>query len=218
MSEKYVKSLNLGNVIEFTKNQKSNKYKYEGSIKIKNLTNQIVLSKLYINDNNKKYITSKNIMILPPEKEGFIKIFTSHNSNKVSNEDHFLIISYPNEEKIEINDIDKANSIFKSKKFKAKGQKLFFIGYNEENEIFEEKGKNDTLLEQIKEIEKKVYLSEEKRNEREKEDNNDNKEPKYYEKTKEKSSSNYNNKLLYIGLGVMLISFGLYFGFRKFKK
>ena len=156
-SQNFIKILNKEKVLEFKLNQKSGFE--ESEIIIQNISEGIVLSKIYIN-NFKNFKCNPNVLSLSKNSTIRIKVTKVNKDYEISNSDVFLIISYQPENSKEIFDEKKINEIFKNNEIKEKGQKIYLIGYKE-HEKNEEKTKDD-LVKKIKELEKEVFEGEEK--------------------------------------------------------
>ena len=147
----FIKVLNKEKVLEFKLNKNSGFE--ESEIIIENISNQNIISKIYIN-NYKQFKCSPNILTLQKNSTSKIKVTMDNKGYTISNSDVFLIISHPLENSEEISDQKKLNEIFKNNNLKEKGQKVFLVGYKKK-EKHEEK-KEDELVKKIKELEKEV--------------------------------------------------------------
>ena len=154
-SQNFIKILNKEKVLEFKLNQKSGFE--ESEIIIQNISEGIVLSKIYIN-NFKNFKCNPNVLSLSKNSTIKIKVTKVNKDYEISNSDVFLIVSYQPENSKEIFDEKKINEIFKNNEIKEKGQKVYLIGYKMNNKKNEEKNKNeDELVKKIKELEKEVF-------------------------------------------------------------
>ena len=147
----FIKVINKEKVLEFKLNKNSGFE--ESEIIIENISNQNIISKIYIN-NFKQFKCSPNILTLQKNSTSKIKVTMDNKGYTISNSDVFLIISHPLENSEEISDEKKLNEIFKNNNLKEKGQKVFLVGYKKK-EKHEEK-KEDELVKKIKELEKEV--------------------------------------------------------------
>ena len=147
----FIKVLNKEKVLEFKLNKNSGFE--ESEIIIENISNQNIISKIYIN-NYKQFKCSPNILTLQKNSTSKIKVTMDNKGYTISNSDVFLIISHPLENSQEISEQKKLNEIFMNNNYKEKGQKVFLVGYKKK-EIHEEK-KEDELVKKIKELEKEV--------------------------------------------------------------
>ena len=147
----FIKVLNKEKVLEFKLNKNSGFE--ESEIIIQNISNQNIISKIYIN-NYKQFKCSSNILTLQKNSTSKIKVTMDNKGYTISNSDVFLIISHPLENQEEISDPKKLNEIFKNNNLKEKGQKVFLVGYKKK-EKHEEK-KEDELVKKIRELEKEV--------------------------------------------------------------
>ena len=147
----FIKVLNKEKVLEFKLNKNSGFE--ESEIIIENISNQNIISKIYIN-NFKQFKCCPNILTLQKNSKSKIKVTMDNKGYTISNSDVFLIISHPLENSEEISDLKKLNEIFMNNNLKEKGQKVFLVGYKKK-EKHEEK-KEDELVKKIKELEKEV--------------------------------------------------------------
>jgi hypothetical protein len=147
----FIKVLNKEKVLEFKLNKNSGFE--ESEIIIENISNQNIISKIYIN-NYKQFKCSPNILTLQKNSTSKIKVTMDNKGYTISNSDVFLIISHPLENSEEISDPKKLNEIFMNNNYKEIGQKVFLVGYKKK-EKHEEK-KEDELVKKIKELEKEV--------------------------------------------------------------
>ena len=147
----FIKVLNKEKVLEFKLNKNSGFE--ESEIIIQNISNQNIISKIYIN-NYKQFKCSPNILTLQKNSTSKIKVTMDNKGYTISNSDVFLIISHPLENSQEISEQKKLNEIFMNNNYKEKGQKVFLVGYKKK-EKHEEK-KEDELVKKIKELEKEV--------------------------------------------------------------
>ena len=147
----FIKVINKEKVLEFKLNKNSGFE--ESEIIIENISNQNIISKIYIN-NYKQFKCSPNILTLQKNSTSKIKVTMDNKGYTISNSDVFLIISHPLENSEEISDPKKLNEIFMNNNYKEKGQKVFLVGYKKK-EKHEEK-KEDELVKKIKELEKEV--------------------------------------------------------------
>ena len=155
MAENYIKILNKEKVLEFKKNISSGLD--ESEIILKNLSQENIISKIYVNNFN-HFKCLPNIIILNKDSIQKIKVIIDDKNYQVSESDIFLIISHPINGKDALSSMDdkKLNEYFKNNLFKEKGQKIFMIGYKEETEN-KNKINNDELINKINELEKKVF-------------------------------------------------------------
>ena len=147
----FINVLNKEKVLEFKLNKNSGFE--ESEIIIENISNQNIISKIYIN-NYKQFKCNPNILTLQKNSTSKIKVTMDNKGYTISNSDVFLIISHPLENSEEISDLKKLNEIFMNNNLKEKGQKVFLVGYKKK-EKHEEK-KEDELVKKIKELEKEV--------------------------------------------------------------
>jgi hypothetical protein len=147
----YVKVLNPEKVLEFKKNNSSDMD--EAEIIIENISQENIISKIYIN-NYSHFKCTPNIVMINKNSPTKIKVVVDDKNYKVSNSDVFLIISHPVKEQVDDGNL---NTFFKNNSsFKEKGQKLFLIGYKKEEKI-DNASKDDKLINKIKELEKQVF-------------------------------------------------------------
>jgi len=147
----FIKVLNKEKVLEFKLNKNSGFE--ESEIIIENISNQNIISKIYIN-NYKQFKCSPNILTLQKNSTSKIKVTMDNKGYTISNSDVFLIISHPLENSEEISDQKKLNEIFMNNNYKEKGQKVFLVGYKKKEKL--EEKKEDELVKKIKELEKEV--------------------------------------------------------------
>ena len=147
----FIKVINKEKVLEFKLNKNSGFE--ESEIIIENISNQNIISKIYIN-NFKQFKCCPNILTLQKNSTSKIKVTMDNKGYTISNSDVFLIISHPLENSEEFSDPKKLNEIFMNNNYKEKGQKVFLVGYKKK-EKHEEK-KEDELVKKIKELEKEV--------------------------------------------------------------
>ena len=115
----FIKVLNKEKVLEFKLNKNSGFE--ESEIIIENISNQNMISKIYIN-NYKQFKCSPNILTLQKNSTSKIKVTMDNKGYTISNSDVFLIISHPLENSEEISDPKKLNEIFMNNNLKEKGQ------------------------------------------------------------------------------------------------
>ena len=204
--EVYVKVLNPEKVLEFKRNSSSDMD--EAEIIIENISQENIISKIYIN-NYSHFKCTPNIVMINKNSPTKIKVVVDDKNYKVSNSDVFLIISHPVKEQVDDGNL---NTFFKNNSsFKEKGQKLFLIGYKKEEKI-DNDSKDDKLINKIKELEKQVF-------EKSEEDISDkNEDNKIKEKEGEIKPPNLNNKNNYYILGGILILVGSILLYRLLKK
>jgi len=203
----YIKVLNPEKVLEFKRNSSSDLD--EAEIILENINQESTISKIYIN-NYSHFKCTPNIIMLNKNSSKKIKVVVDDKNYKVSNSDVFLIISHPVKEQVDEGNLD---SFFKNNSFKENGQKLFLIGYKNEEKI-DNTSKEDKLIDKIKELEKQVF---EKSEEviSDKTANNKIKEKKEEIKPPNDKCSNNNN---YYILGGVLLLVGSILLYRLLKK
>ncbi len=208
-SEENIKVLNKEKILEFKKNVSSGLD--EAEIILENNSGETFISKIYIN-NYKYFKCSPNITIINKNSTKKIKVIIDDKNYKITDYDIFLIISHPVQEDNNLQNLEpkKLDEFFKNNSFKEKGQKLYLVGYKNEEKKIEKKSEDDELMNKIKELEKQVY---------EPKDNNDTYTSKNYQEiksmiNKNKSSINY----FYIGLLVLGGAFIMYKLFKKSNK
>jgi len=203
----YIKVLNPEKVLEFKRNSSSDLD--EAEIIIENINQESTISKIYIN-NYSHFKCTPNIIMINKNSSKKIKVVVDDKNYKVSNSDVFLIISHPVKEQVDEGNLD---SFFKNNSFKENGQKLFLIGYKNEEKI-DNTSKEDKLIDKIKELEKQVF---EKSEEviSDKTANNKIKEKKEEIKPPNDKCSNNNN---YYILGGVLLLVGSILLYRLLKK
>ena len=207
--EVYVKVLNPEKVLEFKRNSSSDMD--EAEIIIENISQENIISKIYIN-NYSHFKCTPNIVMINKNSPTKIKVVVDDKKYKVSNSDVFLIISHPVKEQVDDGNL---NTFFKNNSsFKEKGQKLYLIGYKKEEKI-DNVSKDDKLINKIKELEKQVFeKSEEDINDK----NEDNKIKEKEGVIKPPTLSNKNNNNNYYILGGILILVGSILLYRLLKK
>ena len=207
--EVYVKVLNPEKVLEFKRNSSSDMD--EAEIIIENISQENIISKIYIN-NYSHFKCTPNIVMINKNSPTKIKVVVDDKNYKVSNSDVFLIISHPVKEQVDDGNL---NTFFKNNSsFKEKGQKLFLIGYKKEEKI-DNASKDDKLINKIKELEKQVFeKSEEDINDK----NEDNKIKEKEGEIKPPNLSNKNNNNNYYILGGILLLVGSILLYRLLKK
>ena len=207
--EVYVKVLNPEKVLEFKRNSSSDMD--EAEIIIENISQENIISKIYIN-NYSHFKCTPNIVMINKNSPTKIKVVVDDKNYKVSNSDVFLIISHPIKEQVDDGNL---NTFFKNNSsFKEKGQKLFLIGYKKEEKI-DNVSKDDKLINKIKELEKQVFeKSEEDINDK----NEDNKIKEKEGEIKPPNLSNKNNNNNYYILGGILLLVGSILLYRLLKK
>ena len=207
--EVYVKVLNPEKVLEFKRNSSSDMD--EAEIIIENISQENIISKIYIN-NYSHFKCTPNIVMINKNSPAKIKVVVDDKNYKVSNSDVFLIISHPIKEQVDDGNL---NTFFKNNSsFKEKGQKLFLIGYKKEEKI-DNASKDDKLINKIKELEKQVFeKSEEDINDK----NEDNKIKEKEGEIKPPNLSNKNNNNNYYILGGILLLVGSILLYRLLKK
>ena len=207
--EVYVKVLNPEKVLEFKRNSSSDMD--EAEIIIENISQENIISKIYIN-NYSHFKCTPNIVMINKNSPTKIKVVVDDKNYKVSNSDVFLIISHPVKEQVDDGNL---NTFFKNNSsFKEKGQKLFLIGYKKEEKI-DNVSKDDKLINKIKELEKQVFeKSEEDINDK----NEDNKIKEKEGEIKPPNLSNKNNNNNYYILGGILLLVGSILLYRLLKK
>ena len=149
----YIKILNKEKVLEFKNNTKSG-YD-ESEIIIQNISNQNIISKIYIN-NYKNYKCTPNIIITSQNSTSKIKVTMDNKDYTILNSDIFLIISHPIDNSFKEFDPKKLNEYFKNNELKEKGQKVFLVAYKKRIQNKEKKN-DDELIKKIKELEKEVF-------------------------------------------------------------
>ena len=153
-TKQYIKILNKEKVLEFKSNHKSGFE--EAEIIIQNITQEDIISKIYIN-NYKNFKVIPNIIISPKNSTSKIKVMMDNKDYTISNSDVFLIISHPIENTKTI-DKKNLNEYFKNNEFKEKGEKVFLVGYKKgEEKKDKNKCKDGDLIKRIKELEKEVF-------------------------------------------------------------
>ena len=207
--EVYVKVLNPEKVLEFKRNSSSDMD--EAEIIIENISQENIISKIYIN-NYSHFKCTPNIVMINKNSPTKIKVVVDDKNYKVSNSDVFLIISHPVKEQVDDGNL---NTFFKNNSsFKEKGQKLFLIGYKKEEKI-DNVSKDDKLINKIKELEKQIFeKSEEDINDK----NEDNKIKEKEGEIKPPNLSNKNNNNNYYILGGILLLVGSILLYRLLKK
>ena len=199
LQKEYIKSLNPGKILNFTKNIQTNTI--ESEIFFENVTEQKIITKVYINS-YLNFKCSPNIIITPPKSKNKVKVFLTNSGHKITISDVFLLITHPLNDNIDESDNSKLNELFKShKSFKESGQKLFLTAFTEDenintNNVNEQD--NSELIEKIKELEKKLYTPPEDIYKKEE----INKEKEIIENQKK---DNKNNTYIYIGLGILAL-------------
>ena len=196
----YIKVLNPEEVLEFKRNSLSDID--EAEIIIENISQENIISKIYIN-NYSHFKCTPNIVMINNNSSKKIKVVVDDKNYKVSNSDVFLIISHPVKEHVDDGSLD---TFFKNNSsFKENGQKLFLIGYKKEEKV-DNVPKDDKLINKIKELEKQVFEKSEE------EISDKNGESKIKEKEGEKeikpptsSVKNKNNNNYYILGGILLL-------------
>ena len=191
----YVKVLNPEKVLEFKRNSSSDMD--EAEIIIENISQENLISKIYIN-NYSHFKCIPNIVMINKNSSKKVKVVVDDKNYKVSNSDVFLIISHPVKEQV---DDANLNTFFKNNSsFKENGQKLFLIGYKKEKKIDNE-SKDDKLINKIKELEKQVFeKSEEEINDKNEDSKIKEKEGEVKPPSIKKNSNNY-----YILGGILLL-------------
>ena len=207
--EVYVKVLNPEKVLEFKRNSSSDMD--EAEIIIENISQENIISKIYIN-NYSHFKCTPNIVMINKNSPTKIKVVVDDKNYKVSNSDVFLIISHPVKEQVDDGNL---NTFFKNNSsFKEKGQKLFLIGYKKEEKI-DNVSKDDKLINKIKELEKQIFeKSEEDINDK----NEDNKIKEKEGEIKPPNLNNKNNNNNYYILGGILLLVGSILLYRLLKK
>ena len=207
--EVYVKVLNPEKVLEFKRSSSSDMD--EAEIIIENISQENIISKIYIN-NYSHFKCTPNIVMINKNSPTKIKVVVDDKNYKVSNSDVFLIISHPVKEQVDDGNL---NTFFKNNSsFKEKGQKLFLIGYKKEEKI-DNASKDDKLINKIKELEKQVF---EKSEEDISDKNEDNKIKEKEGEIKPPTLSNKNNNNNYYILGGILLLVGSILLYRFLKK
>ena len=148
----YIKILNKEKVLEFKNNNQSG-YD-ESEIIIQNISNENIISKIYIN-NYKNYKCTPNIIITSQNSTSKIKVTMDNKDYTILNSDIFLIISHPVDNSFNESDSKKLDEYFKNNGFKEKGQKIFLVAYKKVTQKKEKK--DDELIKKIKELEKEVF-------------------------------------------------------------
>ena len=148
----YIRILNKEKVLEFNYNNQTG-YD-ESEIIIQNISNENIISKIYIN-NYKNYKCTPNIIITSQNSTSKIKVSMDNKDYTILNSDIFLIISHPVDNSFKESDPNKLNEYFKNNGFKEKGQKIFLVAYKKRIEKKEKK--DDELIKKIKELEKEVF-------------------------------------------------------------
>ena len=203
----YIKVLNPEKVLEFKRN--SSLDMDEAEIIIENISQENIISKIYIN-NYSHFKCTPNIVMINNNSSKKIKVVVDDKNYKVSNSDVFLIISHPVKEQVDEGNLD---SFFKNNSFKENGQKLFLIGYKNEEKI-DNTSKEDKLIDKIKELEKQVF---EKSEEVISDKSADNKIKEKKEEIKPPIDKSSNNNNYYI-LGSVLLLIGSILLYRLLKK
>lgn len=198
LQKEYIKSLNPGKILNFSKNTKTNTI--ESEILFENVTDQKIITKVYINS-KLNFKCSPSIIITPPKSENKIKVFLTNSEHNISISDILLLITHPINDNVNEADNIKLNEFFKNNKnLKESGQKLFLYAFTEDqntnNENEEDKSE---LIEKIKELENKLYKPPENMKKEEKL----NQEKENIENPKK--NNNYNNTYIYIGLGILAL-------------
>ena len=195
----YIKVLNPEKLLEFKRNSSSDMD--EAEIIIENISQEIIISKIYIN-NYSHFKCTPNIVMINKNSSKNIKVVIDDKNYKVSNSDVFLVISHPVKEQVDDGNLD---TFFKNNSsFKENGQKLFLIGYKKEEKV-DNVSKDDKLINKIKELEKQVFEKSEE------EINDKNEDSQIKEKEGEKeikppiSSVKKNNNNYYILGGILLL-------------
>ena len=148
----YIKILNKEKVLEFKNNNQSG-YD-ESEIIIQNVSNENIISKIYIN-NYKNYKCIPNIIVTSQNSISKIKVTMDNKDYTILNSDIFLIISHPVDNSFNESDPKMLNEYFKNNGFKEKGQKIFLVAYKE---VIQKKDKkDDELIKKIHELEKEVF-------------------------------------------------------------
>ena len=148
----YIKILNKEKVLEFKNNNQSG-YD-ESEIIIQNISNENIISKIYIN-NYKNYKCIPNIIVTSQNSISKIKVTMDNKDYTILNSDIFLIISHPVDNSFNESDPKMLNEYFKNNGFKEKGQKIFLVAYKEV--IQKKEKKDDELIKKIHELEKEVF-------------------------------------------------------------
>ena len=203
----YIKVLNPEKVLEFKRNSSSDQD--EAEIIIENISQEKILSKIYIN-NYSHFKCTPNIVMINKNSSKKIKVVIDDKNYKVSDSDVFLIISHPVKDQADDGNL---NTFFKNKSsFKENGQKLFLIGYKKKEKNYKS-SKEDKLINKIKELEKQVF-------EKSKEEINDkNPDNEIKEKEREiKPPIDKNNNNNYYILGGILLLVGSILLYRLLKK
>jgi len=196
----YIKVLNPEKVLEFKRN--SSLDMDEAEIIIENISQENIISKIYIN-NYSHFKCTPNIVMINNNSSKKIKVVVDDKNYKVSNSDVFLIISHPVKEHVDDGSLD---TFFKNNSsFKENGQKLFLIGYKKEEKV-DNISKDDKLINKIKELEKQVF----EKSEEEISDKNGDSQIKEKEGEKEikpptSNVKNKNNNNYYILGGILLL-------------
>ena len=195
----YIKVLNPEKLLEFKRNSSSDMD--EAEIIIENISQENIISKIYIN-NYSHFKCTPNIVMINKNSSKNIKVVIDDKNYKVSNSDVFLVISHPVKEQVDDGNLD---TFFKNNSsFKENGQKLFLIGYKKEEKV-DNVSKDDKLINKIKELEKQVFEKSEE------EINDKNEDSQIKEKEGEKeikppiSSVKKNNNNYYILGGILLL-------------
>ena len=195
----YIKVLNSEKVLEFKRNSSSDMD--EAEIIIENISQENIISKIYIN-NYSHFKCTPNIVMINKNSSKKIEVVIDDKNYKVSNSDVFLVISHPVKEQVDDGNLD---TFFKNNSsFKENGQKLFLIGYKKEEKV-DNVSKDDKLINKIKELEKQVF----EKSEEEISDKNGDSQIKEKEGEKEIkppiSSVKKNNNNYYILGGILLL-------------
>ena len=193
LKNNYIKILNKEKVLEFNLNKKSGFE--ESEIIIQNITQENIVSKIYIN-NYKQFKCCPNIITLSKNSTCKIKVIIDNKNYTISNSDVFLVISHPLENFKEKLDEKKLNEIFKCNNFKEKGEKVFLVGYKKKEKTIGKK--EDELVKKIKELEKEVL-----------EDIVKKEEKKEVEEANKTSLKSYASYLIIFGLLLFVVNFFL---------
>ena len=206
-----IKVLNDEKILEFKKSISSG-YD-EAEIVLENSSNETVISKIYIN-NYKHFKCSPIISIINKNSKKNFKVIIDDKNYKVSDNDIFLIISYPVNPGDNLEKLDESslNEFFKNNSLKEKGKKLYLVGYKKEEKQIKENSEGDELTDKIRELEKQVY--EQKENENIEKD----KVKKTYQEIKQKVNRKMSNvNYIYVGLIILGVAFIAYKLFKKSK-
>ena len=208
MAVNFIKVLNKEKILEFKKNNSSGFD--ESEIILQNISNDNIISKIYIN-NYTHFKCLPNIAILNKDSIKKIKVIIDDKDYQVSESDVFLIISNPiNDKEILKNETDnkQLNEYFKKNNFKECGQKIFMIGYKEEENENNKKVNNDELISKINELEKQVYEQKEIKEKNVKENLD--------KKITELNNNQNRNIAFYIGFSLLILCFAFIL-YRLFK-